>query len=355
MSRSANDLVENKEPLTIAPFGPPSLLAKLRIVVTLGTMPSRNCTTAVASLLNQTRLPDALYVTAPKYNELTHRPSRIPPELQSVGGSRLHILEPQDDRGPAEKYLSALSRETDPSTIIIVVDDDWRYPVELVRSLAGAILAHESRLGSHQTVAVGGSGTRLQHNLRRFHVSSPGVPCAQQLVAPHAHTAVFASALPAGCHVPVDSLQGFAGIAFRRSAVELTKLVDLVSRAPRFLRYSDDLILAAHLASRGIARWLVDSPIPALLAEEAKQDALHGGWACDVRPTRPDGTKRTYPGMLTNFQLSLRWLRQHEGVWGSLKTGGLRHVGVGCLSPQLLDLVGDRPYEETSPSQPGWV
>ena len=179
------------------------------------------------------------------------------------------------------------------------------------------------------TVAVGGSGVRLPHNLTAFRVGAAGVACHKQLHAPDPRTAVFSSALPAGCHKRVDSLQGFAGIAFRRGAVDLPTLSTLVERAPPFLRWSDDLMLSAHLELRGVPRWLVDSPIPALQPHEADKNPLHGEMQCS-------GGRRL-PRMLTHYRLSLRWLQRRLGAWKHLDLRALSDVGKGCFPPEVLE------------------
>jgi len=189
------------------------LPAVQRIVVTLGTLPTRDCTAAVASLLRQTRVPDAIYVAAPVYSAWTQQPARIPPRLRAVGGERLRVLQPSLDRGPAEKYLGTLASETSNATIVIVVDDDWIYPSHFVHSISGALLAREARGAATsrqapsvarsdsirsatseqliqqprrqraRAVAVGGSGVRLPHNLMTFDRAKPGVECRHQLRA----------------------------------------------------------------------------------------------------------------------------------------------------------------------------
>jgi hypothetical protein len=63
--------------------------AAQRIVVTMGTEPTRDCTAAVASLLRQTRVPDLVYVATPVYSAWAQQPARIPPRLRAVGAPRL--------------------------------------------------------------------------------------------------------------------------------------------------------------------------------------------------------------------------------------------------------------------------
>jgi hypothetical protein len=100
------------------------------------------------------------------------------------------------------------------------------------------------------------------------------------------------------------------------------------------------VILSAHLQRNGIARWLVDSPIPAR-QEHASRGAMHGALLCEVPPRNDpaSGLPRSLPRMLTHLQLSLRWLQHNLSVWRSLRTAGLRRVGEGCLSPRLLSNV----------------
>ena len=305
-----------------------------RVVVTLGTLPSRNCTTAVASLVNQSRPPDAIYVAAPKRSVWAgNAKAKLPRGLRAAAGSRLRILQPDHDRGPAEKYLGTLENEVRPQTVVIVADDDWIYPFDFVATLLDAL--HSLEAASGAAVAVGGSGMRLPNNLSRFVVEQPEprAPCERHLAPPQANVGVFRSSLPTGCRLRVNVLQGFGGIAFRRKAVDLPMLTSLVRAAPHFLRYSaDDLILASHFHLRKVPRWLVSSPIPELLPGEASKDALHGWLKCETNRSRG------LPRMLTHYQLSLVWLHFRMRAWPKLDVRALKGTGRGCLSTSLSPL-----------------
>ena len=195
-----------------------------RVVVTLGTLPSRNCTTAVASLVNQSRTPDAIYVAAPKRSVWAgNAKAKLPRGLRAAAGSRLRILQPDHDRGPAEKYLGTLENEVRPQTVVIVADDDWIYPFDFVATLLDAL--HSLEAASGAAVAVGGSGMRLPNNLSRFVVEQPEPQAPRERHLPRRRrTSASCLSLPTGCRLRVN-VGSFGGIAFRQRRLPMLSVV----------------------------------------------------------------------------------------------------------------------------------
>ena len=142
-----------------------------RVVVSLSTLPSRDCTKAVASLLGQSHIPDAIYISVSAANA----------SLAKLWESRHpHVVRPivrLNDRGPAEKYLVGLEIESNaPGTIFVVLDDDWIYPRRLIGSLLTALRRREWHSSAPHLIAVGGSGGVLPHNLSRSFGRPPSAP-----------------------------------------------------------------------------------------------------------------------------------------------------------------------------------
>jgi len=267
-----------------------------RLVVAMGTIPSRDCSQALASILNQSRIPDKVYLTLPKYSLLEqHWSGPLKKNVQDIVdafGDRVQLLQPEKDEGPVSKYLFVLRQEVDPGTVVLIVDDDWMYPPNFVFEFESALEAHLHRQRSE--VAVGGSGTWLCNNFSRHSIQRGNVslPCSQQF-AHVGETLTFGYGLPRECFFDVDVLQGAFGIAFRRGAVDLERLMTLINKIPPFLRFSaDDMVLASHFKERGIASVLFGAPVPELLPE-SKVNGMNGHVArCHGDPpgkkTQPD-------------------------------------------------------------------
>uniref|UniRef100_M4BS43 Glycosyltransferase 2-like domain-containing protein n=1 Tax=Hyaloperonospora arabidopsidis (strain Emoy2) TaxID=559515 RepID=M4BS43_HYAAE len=139
--------IDDRPPVS-PPWRPP-----FRVVVSLTTTPNRldKIMDSVRSLAAQSLRPDQIYVNIPE-GQMKRHPSRsynetqIPSELISLAPLvRIHRCV---DDGPATKLLGPLRLETNASTLIITLDDDFVYPSELVASLAWEALAKpEDALG----------------------------------------------------------------------------------------------------------------------------------------------------------------------------------------------------------------
>jgi hypothetical protein len=100
-----------------------------RTVVSLTTSPKRLGTLekTLHSLLGQTSLPDVIQVNLPSVflRNVFERLSLLENPLIRV------LWHP--DVGPLTKLLPTLETETDPETLIIIVDDDTFYPALMVQ------------------------------------------------------------------------------------------------------------------------------------------------------------------------------------------------------------------------------
>jgi hypothetical protein len=114
-----------------------STSSSVRFVVCLTTIPSRlhNVLGTLTLLLDQTRLPDAVYLTVPMLSK--RGKAFLPVDLDALehfaathpNGARLQILRPDIDLGPIMKCMAVLAVETNPLTQILIVDDDrWIHP-----------------------------------------------------------------------------------------------------------------------------------------------------------------------------------------------------------------------------------
>ncbi len=105
------------------------------VVVSLTTTPSRiaRLRPTLASLLDQTRPPDAIVLNLPERCERDASAYAIPRFVAEFPS--LQIERCERDLGPATKLVPTLLRQPEPESALIVVDDDQIYPRELVENL----------------------------------------------------------------------------------------------------------------------------------------------------------------------------------------------------------------------------
>jgi hypothetical protein len=107
--------------------------SKQKVVVMLTTTPERidKIKVTLNSLLDQTYAPDAIYLAIPKISRITNKPYPVPGWLKNH--PIIKILYCDKDYGPATKFIPAfLEEKENPSTKIIVVDDDRVYGKSLI-------------------------------------------------------------------------------------------------------------------------------------------------------------------------------------------------------------------------------
>lgn len=180
------------------------------------------------SLMAQSLKPDAIYLNVPKgKNPRTGEEYNIPD----------YIVEMKDvtvvrcvDVGPLTKLVPALAQETDPSSLVITVDDDKVYPADVLKTLAW-YADHDS------AQAWGVCGWSFMWYPRPLGVLPVYVPYFVRGGGRH-----------------VDVLQACCGNAYRRSFFDL----DDLTMSPKQCFTTDDLWISGYLAAQGIRKVLVN-------------------------------------------------------------------------------------------------
>ena len=196
-----------------------------RTVLTLTTSPQRmhHLPKVLDSIFNQLTSPDAVYLNLPK--RYRNRDTYIIPDwLSDV--QQLTLQQQGDDLGPVMKILPVLEVETDPDTLLITIDDDVRYPPDTILALQTAAQANpKSAFGSR-----GFNFTNIGQHLEPVR----------------------------GEYAPCHVLQGYGACAYRRHNFNTKILRNSLAAQPQSFRFSDDVILSNHIASRGVARYTIE-------------------------------------------------------------------------------------------------
>jgi hypothetical protein len=107
-----------------------------RVVVSLSTSPKRihHLERTLTSLTDiQLQKPDLIYLNLPERFGRTGEPYTIPDFLKKYPLVKINRV--PVDEGPITKLTPAVRAETDPTTYIIIVDDDIEYAPDLIRKL----------------------------------------------------------------------------------------------------------------------------------------------------------------------------------------------------------------------------
>lgn len=217
----------------------------VRVVISLTTLPGRygSLRQTIDSLMANTVKPDAIYLTLPT----TCARLQIPyPPLPAELGKLVTVITPTEDYGPICKLIGGLMAESDPSTVIITVDDDVIYPPTLIENL----LAHHEQF---PTSAISGTGALIGQGLNLFSIVS-----SIDVFRPWANQTGFAVG-PDGRKV--DLLFGVAGVLYTRGMFDLTELLSFVVRGTALFS-NDDLLISGYLAKGQIDRRVfLDLPV----------------------------------------------------------------------------------------------
>lgn len=216
----------------------------MRIVVSLTTLPGRysKLSRTLDSIINQTVRPHDIYLSIPKR---ARRLNIEYPPLPDEISSKCKVISLDNDYGPICKILGGLLIEKDPETIIITVDDDIIYPLDLIEKL----LNHSNK---YPNSAIGSTGLLLGKNLLGYSSVSSLSPSWNGFT---------------GFEVPsegrsVDILCGVSGILYKRKFFP-NNLKDLLqySGSHESLFMNDDIVLSLYIGSLGIEKRLfIDLP-----------------------------------------------------------------------------------------------
>lgn len=197
-------------------------------IVSLTSIPSRLplIEATLKSLMRQSMAPRRIVLNLPRFSRRENVAYTLPPFLEGLRSVSVRWCE---DLGPATKLIPSLQGE-EPSTPIIVVDDDRIYPANLVQDLVTAVMAEpEAAFGMSGWVVppdLTDRPTTVWSNLRML----PPAPIrARRLSRPRR----------------IDILQGLSGYVVRPSFFDLAAIMDYAA-APEAAFFVDDVWISAH-------------------------------------------------------------------------------------------------------------
>ena len=242
-STSPNLLVHERDPN----FDP---ALHFRVVVSLTSLPSRllHLPRILDLILNQTVLPDALYVNIPYFSSREQRPYVLPPSLLSYLSSLpekfrslVNINHCLPDYGPATKLIPTLQAEqpVDPSTLVVTVDDDLIYPPFYLASMISAARRYPNAALGLKGYTLGGRGG--------------GGGGEGEAGGSHHDNYTYHGSHTSASDISVDALGGFVGAAYRVGFFDLARLTDYASHSAGAFFVDDDWIGSA-LAAAGVER-----------------------------------------------------------------------------------------------------
>ena len=238
-----------------------------RTILTLTTSPKRikHIQLVLNSLRNQVKSPDAIYINLP--DQYRNRDTyTIPDWLEDA--SDVIILKGGEDLGPMMKILPVLDVETDSNTLLITFDDDVLYPSDIISKFYSAVKkCPNSAFGSR-----GFNFTNTRNNLEPVR----------------------------GNHVPCHILQGYGACAYLRRHLDSRSIHNNLFSQPEAFRFSDDVILSNHIASRGISRFTL----------ELSKSLGHMPWGDEDSQS----LKFVGGGTHRRYQIMREWLIK-EGKW----------------------------------------
>ena len=193
--------------------------AGTRVVVSLSTVPQRLAYLheTMDSLARQTLPANRIVINVPAYAYTEYTEPRYLTQNRRVTLNRC------EDHGPLTKLLPTLSRETNPDTIIITVDDDHVYHEDMVRTLVWHMLR-----SSNDRVSFGMCGWSF--------LSVPTTRAVVRVYVPWMMRGQYGRR--------VDVLQGVCGNAYRRSYFHDTAALRHV---PEACYTTDDIWIASYL------------------------------------------------------------------------------------------------------------
>ena len=213
------------------PFNAPSLLTPrnrpFRLVACLTSLPHRlpGIGRTIQSLLDQHVPADAIYLNLPR-SYVRFKESLLTVVPESLRRLPITINMVDVDYGPATKLIPTLIKETDPSTVIITVDDDMIFKP----TLFGLLLRRHM---NNPRMAYGNAGQMIDTD-GKF---GPAVVRTAWQWKDNDY--------------PVDILEAFRGAIYSRSFFQdLSEVVNISTEC----FFTDDIWISAFLARRRIPR-----------------------------------------------------------------------------------------------------
>lgn len=232
----------------------PKVACGNKVIVTFTTIPERinHIDAMLKSILDQSVLPDKIYLCIPKISRITNTAYSIPKWFKDV--PLLEIIETEIDLGPITKVIPSWQKERlEPDTRIIIVDDDMLYPRELIASLV-------NWSDRFPDMAVGCSGVKVPFGFTPSQILFNKVEYLDNL----RYTPSSSKGL-----VSVDYLFGYAGVLLR-SRFMTDSILDYTN-APKGAFFEDDLWIGGHLYREGVDRCVIPSPNDRLMPGSNKR------------------------------------------------------------------------------------
>lgn len=197
------------------------LTGRPRVVVSFSTIPSRiqYIPAVIRKLQKQSFQPDMIYVNVPYHSKRLNRDYILPEDLDL--GPKVQIIR-CEDYGPATKLLGSISKEKDPNTAMITIDDDQDYDPDTLKTLVAYSIKYPNNVIAFRT---------LDSDLER-------TPCPtnKNIKTPEAFYA-----------------EGFAGVLYKRSFISNEMLEYFQNISPDCF-VSDDLVLSTWMDIQGYDR-----------------------------------------------------------------------------------------------------
>lgn len=218
-----------------------------RVVVGLTTIPSRveHLRTVIAALRDQTRTPDAIYVSVPRVSSKEAGVVYPIKKISRIVGNAGSVLVLNEDYGPLTKLVGMWMHEKPlPNTLLITVDDDQLYSNTFVETLLAGAERHP------------GSAVCLCGHLLGKPPFVWGFRCSRYDGNPIVRS-VF---LKPDTRVTVVS--GWCGCAYPRDAFgdNLPEILETLrvgpKRLPLLIRH-DDLYISSWLFLRGVKKYVI--------------------------------------------------------------------------------------------------
>ncbi|CAK9065203.1 unnamed protein product [Durusdinium trenchii] len=226
-------------PRTVHPGDLQELREQYRVVVVMTTIPQRIQYTepVIDSMLRQTWPANEIYMSVPYVYNRTGESYQIPSWMASKPSLRLFRCE---DLGPGTHLLNGLRLEEDPWTFLVVVDDDHIYGPELIEQLMRSALGNPgSAVAAQGFLSVPGLLGELvslqEQGLQRpRYLQDQGFSAGPVLVS-------------------------YLGVVYQRGFFD--ERVFEYGSACQQCRYQDDMWFSAHLALKGIRRFVLGAAL----------------------------------------------------------------------------------------------